>query len=85
MLVPCPFRGDHKIQRGRMHGPGQCPPPPGGSGEHWQRKRLAKHKAKRDAVYHVQRGVAVSGIHNAGASSPNRGAKKSTEEKKGSK
>ncbi len=61
MLVPCPFRGDHKIRNGRMHGPSQCPPPPGEYGEHKRRKRLAKRHREREAEFTVKRGVAIAG------------------------
>lgn len=69
MQVPCPHRGDHKIRLGRMHGPSQCPPPPGERGEHRRHKRLARRKDKRDGVYHVQRGAAVAGTGKPSASS----------------
>ena len=69
MQVPCPFRGDHKIVRGYMHGPSRCPPPPGEYGEHRRNKRLRKKHTKRAAEFRVDRGAAVAHTGKPSASS----------------
>lgn len=70
MLVPCPFRGDHKIRNGFMHGPGQCPPPAGERGEHRRKKRLRKKHAKQQAEGMLDtRGSAVAGVGGSKAKS----------------
>lgn len=78
MLVPCPFRPDHKIRKGWMHGSGQCPPPRGKHGDRghslYPHKVGGRYEAGDQAT--AGHGVSVPGIHNAGASSPNRGGKK---------
>ncbi len=81
--IPCPFRGDHKIVRGRMHGPSQCPPAPGEYGENRRTKRLRKKHAKMDSQFHVQRGEAVAGTGKPSASSDQKaGVKKAGATKK---
>ncbi|OGN02375.1 MAG: hypothetical protein A2655_01425 [Candidatus Yanofskybacteria bacterium RIFCSPHIGHO2_01_FULL_43_42] len=72
MLVPCPFRGDHMIRKGRMHGPSQCPPLPGEYGEHRRNKRLRRRRAKRAAEFSVGRGEAIAGTGKPSASSEKR-------------
>ena len=69
MQVRCPYRGDHWIVKGRMHGPSQCPPSPGEHGEHRRLKRLRRKHAKRAAEFHVDRGAAVAGTGKRAASS----------------
>lgn len=71
MLVSCPFRADHKIRLGRMHGPSQCPPPPGERGEHRRLKRLHKKHNRQIArdMAGIVRGVAVAGTGKPSASS----------------
>jgi len=71
MLVPCRFRGDHKTNSSRPHGPSQCPPPPGEHGDHRRLKRLRKkhnRQIARDMAGTV-RGVAVAGTGKPSASS----------------
>ncbi len=74
MLVPCPFRGDHKINSGRMHGPSQCPPIPGKHGDRY-RSLHAKREARIVGKSFDVRGVAVAGVGGS-KTAPNR--KKST-------
>ncbi len=63
MLVPCPFRGDHMIRNGHMHGPSQCPPAPGERGEHRRSKRLHARARARQAEGEIEkRGAAVAGV-----------------------
>lgn len=71
MLVPCPFRGDHKIRKGHMHGPSQCPPPPGERGDHRRLKRLRKKHNKQVAkdMAGTIRGVAIAGTGKPSTSS----------------
>lgn len=70
MLVPCPFRGDHKIHSGRMHGPSQCPPPAGERGDHRRLKRItARLRAKKADGINESRGVAVAGVGGSKAKS----------------
>ncbi len=77
-LVPCPFRGDHRIVEGRMHGPSQCPPPAGEHGERRRNKRLAARKAKKANEGFIEaRGVAVAGVGGGQAKSHRAGKKKS--------
>lgn len=76
MLVPCQFRGDHKTNASRPHGPSQCPPPAGERGEHRRNKRLRKKRAKRAAQFHVVRGAAVAGTGKPSASSDKTAKKK---------
>ena len=76
MQVPCPHRGDHLIVKGRMHGPAQCPPPPGHTGEH-HRVMKARKKTKNDGVFDA-RGVAVAGVGGSKAKTHRRGKKKIT-------
>lgn len=81
MLVPCPFRRDHKTNNCRPHGPSQCPPPPGKHGDRYHSLSAGGRKRPMKVLAFDERGVSVAGIHNAGASSPNRGKKKSEAEK----
>lgn len=77
MMVPCPFRGDHKIVSGRMHGPSQCPPPVGEYGDRRRNKRLAARKrAKQADGFQNQRGVVVAGMHGGKAKKHRAGRKK---------
>lgn len=71
MLVPCPFRGDHKIRSGHMHGSSQCPPLAGERGDHRRLKRLRKKHAKQAAkdMAGTVRGVSVAGTGKPSASS----------------
>ena len=70
MLVPCPFRGDHKIRRGHMHGPNQCPPPAGEHGEHRRNKRLRlRAKVQQSEGIVEQRGDSVAGVGGSKAKS----------------
>ena len=82
-LVPCPFRGDHMIRNGHMHGSSQCPPAPGEYGEHKRSKRLRKKYTKHEAQFHVQRGVAVAGTGKPSASSDQKAGVKNKLTKKG--
>lgn len=81
MLVPCPFRGDHKIRQGHMHGPSQCPPAPGKHGDRYHSLSAGGRKRPTKVLTFDERGVSVAGIHNAGASSPEHGKKKSEAQK----
>ncbi len=81
MLVPCPFRGDHKTNDNRPHGPSQCPPPAGKHGDRYH-SLSPKREGPMKVLTFDARGVSVAGVHNAGASSPNRGKKKSEAEKR---
>ena len=71
MLVQCRFRGDHKTNRSRPHGPSQCPPPVGEHGDHRRRKRLRKRNSKKAAKFMAGtvRGVSVAGTGKPSASS----------------
>ena len=77
-MVPCPHRGDHKISPGRMHGPGQCPPPPGERGDHRRMKRIAARRRAEAAEFNVGivRGVEVAGVGGSKAKTHRRGKKK---------
>lgn len=76
-LVPCPFRGDHMIVNGHMHGPGWCPPPPGERGEHRRNKRLrVRLRAKQAEGIIENRGVVVAGVGGSKAKSHRLGRKK---------
>lgn len=77
MLVPCSFRGDHKIRQGHMHGPSQCPPPAGERGDHRRLKRLAaRFRAKQADGMLDKRGEAVAGVGGNQAKSHRQGKKK---------
>ena len=81
MLVPCSFRGDHKTNLSRMHGPSQCPPPPGERGEHRRLKRIAARirveKAEEMKVMGADhRGIAVKNTSGSKAKSHRRGKAK---------
>ena len=76
MLVPCPFRGDHKIREGHMHGPSQWPPPAGEHGDHRRNKRLrARFRARQSEGIIENRGVAVAGVGGNQAKSHRQGKK----------
>lgn len=76
MLVPCQFRGDHKTNRSRPHGPNQCPPPPGERGEHRRNRRLAARRRARQADGVIEsRGESVAGVGGSQAKSHRQGKK----------
>ena len=82
MQVLCPHRGDHKIVRGRMHGPSQCPPAPGEYCDHRRLKRIAaRRRAEKaeDLKGSDNRGVAVKNTSGSKAKSHRRGKAKGVE------
>ena len=76
MLVPCRFRGDHKTNKSRPHGPSQCPPPQGKRGDRY-RSLHAKREVKIESLSYDTRGVAVTGMHGGKAGKHRAGRKKS--------
>ena len=73
-MVPCPFRGDHKTNRSRPHGPSQCPPPRGKHGDRYRSLHAKRETSIVGKSYDV-RGVAVTGVGGNQAKSHRQGKK----------
>ncbi len=80
MLVSCPYRADHKIRKGHMHGPSQCPPPQGKRGSRYHSLHPKRETVIAPLLFDV-RGVTATGMHGGKAGKHRAGRIKAKDKK----